>query len=201
MNIDRLKELGLTESESRTYVALLRMRHVHAGKISKAAQLNRTTTYDALERLIEKGLVTHVIESNRKTFQPVHPSKLIDRAKNMEETASEIVPELIKMYDEYGQPAEDAAMYRGKKGIKSILSDMLRFPDYVAMGPHGPFFETMKHDFISFQKRKIERGVKPRVILDESGRGTTEVQIGVAEFRFIPDKYAPFTHSFAYGDQ
>jgi sugar-specific transcriptional regulator TrmB len=202
-NVDTnlLKQIGFSESESQTYLALLRLRNAHAGKISKSSQLNRTTTYDALNRLIEKGLVTQAITNNRRTFQPIHPSQILERVKNMEETAKEIIPELTKLYDSSEKPVEETVVYCGRKGIKHILFDILKCKEYVGMGFSRYFLENMKHDFISFQKRKKELKTKARVILAESARDTEEVKIGFSNVKYIPDEYASITTSFAYGNQ
>jgi len=63
-----LEKIGLTGNESKIYLALLRHGTAKAGKISKRAGINRTTTYDALKRLLEKGLISYVVRENRKYF-------------------------------------------------------------------------------------------------------------------------------------
>lgn len=63
MNIKIFKEIGLTGTETRIYLALLSLGAAPAGKIVEEAGVYRKNAYDALNRLIDKGLVTYVIEN------------------------------------------------------------------------------------------------------------------------------------------
>ena len=51
MEIEKLQKIGLNLNEAKIYLALLELGEAQAGKISKESQINRTTTYDGLERL------------------------------------------------------------------------------------------------------------------------------------------------------
>ena len=79
--MEQLERLGLNRNEAKIYLALLDLGEAQAGQISKKAQINRTTTYDSVERLIQRGLVTYVIKANKKVFQPVHPTKILEKIK------------------------------------------------------------------------------------------------------------------------
>ena len=153
MEIEKLQKIGLNRNEAKIYLTLLKLKSAQAGKISKESQINRTTTYDSLKRLIEGGLVSFVISANKKVFKPVAPKRLLDRIKEEEETIEEILPELNSIF-EGTKEKEESEIYQGKKGIKSILQDILNYKDYVAFGSSGKFLEIMKHDFELFQKRK-----------------------------------------------
>jgi sugar-specific transcriptional regulator TrmB len=198
MDIAILERIGLSQSEAKIYLALLKLKHALAGTISKESQLNRTTTYDSLERLIEKGLVSYVVEANRKIFRPASPSRIKDKLKEQEEAAEEIIPELKRIF-EHEEEKEEAEIYRGRKGIRSILNEMLGFKHYVAFGSSGRFLEIMKHDFELFQKRKKELKINARVILAEKDKRTEQVKIAFSLFKYIPDKVSALTTTFVYG--
>ena len=85
--VSSLEKVGLTKIEARVYMVLLKHGSVKAGKIAREANLNRTTTYDALKRLLEKGLASYVIQENRKYFQPVEPQRLVEFIKEKETEA------------------------------------------------------------------------------------------------------------------
>lgn len=197
MDIEKLEKAGLTATEAKLYLALLELGSAQAGTLSKKAQINRTTTYDALERLIEKGLVTYVIQANKKVFQPVTPVRLLERLKDQERITEEILPELNEIFTKTKEK-EETFIYKGRKGIKSILDDILNYKEYAAFGSSGKFLEIMKHDFLIFQKRKKELHIKSRIILNESSRKTETVQKAYAQFRFVPDEYTSPTTTFVY---
>ena len=200
MDIEKLQKIGLNLNEAKIYLALLNIGSGQAGKISKESQINRTTTYDSLERLIEKGLVTFVIEANKKVFRPVSPERLLDQIKEKEKTMQEILPELDAVFKE-SKEKEESDIFRGRKGIKSILQDILNYKEYVAFGSSGKFMEIMKHDFIMFQKKKKELKIKSRVILSESSRKTETVRAAYTNFRFIPDEFSAPTTTFVFNDK
>jgi|SRR3989344_4536274 len=200
MQAAELKRLGLSTNESRIYLVLLELGQAQAGEISKKTQINRTTTYDAIERLIKKGLVSYVIQANKKSFKPTSPNKFIENLKEQERFVEKILPELNSLYKS-SKEAEETNTYKGRKGIKSILQDILKCKEYVAFGSAGKFLDIMKHDFIIFQKRKKELRIKSRVILNESSRKTETVKLAYTNFKFIQDEYSVPTTTFVYNNQ
>lgn len=200
MDVSNLEKLGLNTNEAKIYLALLEIGQSQAGKISKKAQINRTSVYDTIERLIEKGLVTYVIQANKKVFQPVVPRKILERLKEQEKLAEEILPEL-EIIHKSSREKEGSNIYKGKKGIKSIMWDILECKEYVAFGSGGQFLEVMGHDFLIFQKEKQKRKMKSRVILGESSRKQRIVTEAYAQFRFVDDKYMNPTTTWVYNDK
>lgn len=200
MEIAKLERLGLSTNEAKIYVTLLEIGESQAGRISKKSQINRTTTYDSIERLIDKGLITFVIQANKKIFKPIPPNKLLENIEEQEKIAKEILPELDTLYKE-SKEEEESNIYKGRKGIRSILHDILKCKDYVAFGSSGRFIDFMRHDFSLFQKRKNELNIKSRVILSDSARNTEQVKTAYATFRFIPNEYTAPTTTFVYGIQ
>ena len=200
MEAEKLQKLGLNLSEAKVYLALLQLGPSKAGKISKNAQLNRTTTYDSLETLIKKGLVSFVISANRKIFTAVPPKKFLEIIEETEKTAQELLPELDSLRNK-SKETEEANIFKGKKGIKSILNDILKHKEYIAFGSSGKFLDTMKHDFIIFQKRKKELKIKSRVILSEKVRYNDFVKKSYGNFKFIDDKYSSPIATYVYGNK
>lgn len=200
MDITKLQKIGLNLNESKIYLVLLKLGSALAGKISKESQINRTTTYDGLDRLIEKGLVTYTISANRKVFKPVSPERLFDNLKEKEKNLQEILPELNKLFKQ-SKEKEESNIYKGRKGIRSILNDILNYKEYVSFGSSGGFLEIMKHDFLIFQKEKKKLKIKSRVILPEKLRNKEIVTSAAATFRFIPNKYATPTTTWVYDNK
>lgn len=62
MNTEILKEIGMTETEIKVYIALLEQGESLASKISLKAGVERAVTYHILEKLIKKGIVSYVIK-------------------------------------------------------------------------------------------------------------------------------------------
>ncbi|MFH1722097.1 MAG: helix-turn-helix domain-containing protein [Candidatus Altiarchaeota archaeon] len=200
MDENSVMRLGLPLSQAKVYLALLRLGQTQAGRIAKKAQVNRTTTYDAIEGLIEKGLVSYVIVSSRRVFQATAPRRFLEIIKQQEQAAKDILPELETIHSQ-SKEKEEAQVYKGRKGIRAILNDILNCKEYVAFGSSGRFLEIMDHNFHQFQMAKRKKKIRAKVILQESARQSESVAIAYTTFRFIPDSYAAPTTTFIYANK
>jgi len=145
---DTLKNIGLSETETKVYLALLELGPALAGVITKKSNVNRTNVYDALERLIGKGLVSYVMSANRKKFEPVNPNRLNEMLREKQDKLDIIMHELQSKYVA-SYEKEEATIFRGKKGIKSIFEEILKEKkDLFAYGAEGRFADL----FPAYQK-------------------------------------------------
>lgn len=77
--IDQLMALGLTEYESKVYIALLGDHPATGYQIGKAAGIPRSMVYEALGRLEARGAVLKTVEEKAALYRPVSPDTLLDR--------------------------------------------------------------------------------------------------------------------------
>ena len=78
MDTKPLEEIGLTKSEIKVYLALLKLGQTTAGPIVDEAKVTRSKIYDILERLKNKGLVSHIIKESTKYFSATSPTNIIE---------------------------------------------------------------------------------------------------------------------------
>src|SRR3989338_3484937 len=90
--------LGLTETESKVYLALLKRGSSLAGKVTKETGLHRRTVYDTIERLIEKGLASYIVTNNQRYFEAIDPERLMQILKEKESILLSHLPELKGLY-------------------------------------------------------------------------------------------------------
>lgn len=196
--VSKLKFLGLTKIEAKVYIALLKLGASLAGKLSKEAQLNRTSTYDALKSLADKGLVSYVVQANRKWFKATNPEILLELLKEEEEEAQKIIPNLVAMYK---APKEEhqVTLYYGYKGIKSVFQNILREkkPNDV-IDSEGQFTEKMPYYAPHFI-REIERIKMP--IRHIVRRGVVMKPTRTTEVRYIPKATKSQSVINIYGDK
>lgn len=200
-----LKKFGLSQTEVKVYLALVELGASLAGGITKKANVNRSNCYDALQRLIERGLVSYVIKANRKYFQAETPKKFLEiikegeaELKNKEQEIKNILPQLM---EKIKTPAEkpEATIYKGKKGIKSIFEDILRHREYWVFGSSGKFKEVLEDYFILLQKRVREGKIKCKLIVSEKVRNTDIVKH--ADTRFLSKEYMTLISTIVYADK
>ncbi len=153
---EKLERVGLSQTEARIYIVLLRLGKAKAGRIAKESRLNRTSTYDGLKRLLEKGLVGYRVEANRKVFSPVQPDRLLSLIKEKEELASELVPSLMAIYTKPSEK-QNVTLYFGNRGIKTIFLDIIRERKPCSVLDSECQFTERMPDFARFFVRQTEK--------------------------------------------
>jgi Cd2+/Zn2+-exporting ATPase len=77
--IDQLIALGLTEYESKVYLALLGEHPATGYQLSKTAGIPRSMVYEALGRLEARGAALKTVEDKATLYRPVSPDTLLGR--------------------------------------------------------------------------------------------------------------------------
>jgi len=102
--IDQLQNLGLTASESKAYLAVVKSGLCTAAQIALEAQLERTEIYPLMSRLVSKGLVEETIDkpkrfraSNLQVAIPNLVQETIKRLRKLTTTAEELVNRLSSL--------------------------------------------------------------------------------------------------------
>ncbi len=83
-----LENLGFSPNEIKVYLALNDHGSSKAGKIAKIAKIDRSSCYNSLKNLIEKGLASYVCIGKVKWFQATGPKRLLAYLKEQEEDVS-----------------------------------------------------------------------------------------------------------------
>src|SRR3989344_1841487 len=199
MNIEIIKELGLTNTEIKVYLALFKIGLSLASKISKEAQTERAVTYHILHKLISKGIVSYVIKENRKYFSATDPEKLLDILKNKEEAVRELIPQLkaLKL------PIKEEPIievYKGIEGLKTVLNDILdERKDYYMIGYTGEASKRGKYWFTHWMRRRIKMKIKRNILFPDDWKGKKETMFPLTKKRFLPKGYVTPVSTFMYG--
>ena len=167
MNAITLEHIGLTKNQSLVYISLLKLGSTTAQNIIKESGMHRSRVYDSLERLQELGLVSFVVKDFKKYFQASKPEKLLDYLDEKKEIVNQILPELKKLE---GMKKEEinAFIYKGKEGIKTIHSEMLKEGKEVyVLGAKGMIFKELPYFIPNFEKERIKKKIKFTLIYDK----------------------------------
>ena len=151
---ETLKKIGLGHNESKIYLTLLKLGPCMAGKIAKESNIDRSASYDSLKALLKKGLVSYVVEANRKKFSAVNPDKLKDYLKEKEGLVDEILPSLKNMF-KTKEEKSNVTMFKGYKGIKTVFEDILhsaKGKENLVIDSSGRFEERMPYFMPHFVK-------------------------------------------------
>jgi len=181
MHYDILEEIGLTKGEISVYIALLEHGNLKSGQISKYSGVHTSKVYPILERLIQKGLASYIIENNIRLYQASDPNQIIEyihkkklRLEEQEDVFKKELPSLmIKQKLSVHKPF--ASIYEGVKGIAALFNTMLEEwqpgEEYLVFSPGDEFRnEEINTFFKKHHLRRIEKGVIVKSLSLESQR-------------------------------
>ncbi len=174
-----LEEIGLTASESKAYLALLRLGSATSGAILQDAKLNSGKIYEILESLKHKGLVAESMENGIRHFAPARPEQLLSfiAAKKkalakQEELVTTVLPQLAALRGKRVASTK-ALTFTGIKGFKAAVAEATaNTPDgaeVLAMGivqNKSAFFNRF---WEHWNQQKAERNIRTRYIYSEGG--------------------------------
>lgn len=168
-----LENIGLTEGESKVYLALLRIGSSTIGNIIKEAQVSNSKIYDILDRLNKKGLIGISSINNVKNFEAKNPTLIKELIANKEESIRKIkeeLPRLEKMYDSSEQ-MQEAEILQGINGIKNfteMILDKLEKGDIIyILGTPKEAIESLGAYFQEWHQRRAKKGIKCKILYNE----------------------------------
>jgi len=154
-----LMDLGLSQNEAKVYLTLLDLGLSTATKISYECKVHRTNVYEALERLIEKGLAKYIIKNKKKCFEASSPTNLMNILKEKQIQLQEIMPHLL-LKENLKQKATKANMYEGIKSFRLILYGLLKYEKPILVfGIPKDVPEKVSNFITMFHKERIKRKI------------------------------------------
>lgn len=132
-----LMKVGLSEKESRVYIASIKLGKSSIQKISKLSKVNRATTYVLIDTLIERGLMTTVTEGKKRYFSVESPAKLslLYEKERTELSQKEIalrylLPQLTEIFENTrGGLHSKVKFYNGEQGLKAYREELIKSKD------------------------------------------------------------------------
>jgi sugar-specific transcriptional regulator TrmB len=198
-NIEKaLENTGLSGNEVKVYLTLNKHGSMKAGKISKEAKLDRSSVYNAIKLLMEKGLVSYVLVGKVKWFQAVGPKRILEYLKEKEEDIKEILPELQETH-KANKVEGQVRLFKGIKGIKSVFLDIIRNgEDNYVFGSEGQFSENMPEFAYQFKRMKKEKKIKTYMICRKD---KPEIDVQTAYHKYLPKITESPAVTNIYGDK
>ena len=208
--INILEEFGLTEKEAKLYLALLELGQGTSSDLIKKLDYYSKTVYELFEKLIKKGLVSYVIKSNIKYFEAVNPEKFLDILKEeqdnikiKEDKIKEILPRLNKLR-EINKEKQEANIYSGKKGMKSVFEDTLKENNEILVfGGGGKSKESLGPYYKLWNKIRAKNKIKLKLLWNEDLRiKKDEIKdLDLVELKFLPKEFENPAPAMIYKDK
>lgn len=200
-----LEDLGLTPNEAKIYETLVERGESSVSDISVAAKIHRRNTYDAMQRLIDKGFCFQILSPVENHYNAVDPDKLTEIIAEKQQRLGDALPTLKKNFHKRFAP-EEAYIYRGYEGQKNIWREIIRIgKDCWNIGAKAQWFDPkLNTSRTAFFKEANRKGISFRLLLDH------EVGIRMPEFpkhypakhthRFLPKEYSTNSVVNIFGD-
>lgn len=189
MHTAQLEQIGLTKNQAAVYISLLKLGSTTAQNIIKESGLHRSRVYDSLERLEDLGLVSFVVKDFKKYFQAASPEKLLGYIEEKKEIVNQILPELKKLE---GMKKEEiaASVYKGKEGLKTIHSEMLKEgKDVYVLGAKGLIFTELPYFIPNFERERIKKKIKFILLYDK--QEVKNLEENIVKRKFFEGKVLP----------
>ena len=196
---DALIAVGLSKNETKIYLALLELGKGTVSEITRKANLNRTTGYDVLDGLVNRGLASVSGKEPKQEYIAESPDK-IEALLKREISATEehlkeiknILPELKSLHNVAGRPK--VRFYEGKQGLIDVYEDTLTSHETIlAYATVDDMHRALPNYFPEYYKRRAEKGVAIRAIIPATEIGKERASKDKEEMRetalIPPDKY------------
>ncbi len=123
-----IEKLGLTENQAKVYLALVEEGPALVSEIGQKSDLNRTTCYDVLEKLVGYGLASYASgDGSKKKYVAESPETLVtylERKKrtyqNRLEDLKDKLPELMALYKRTDKPV--IKFLEGTEAIRASIT-------------------------------------------------------------------------------
>ncbi len=193
-----LEKIGFSPNEIKVYLTLNDHRSMKAGRLSKLAHLDRSSVYNAIQMLLEKGFVSYVLVGKVKWFQAVGPKRILDYLKEQEEDVQAILPELHERHKR-NKIEGQVRLFKGIKGVKTVFLDIIRTgKDNYVYGSEGQFSGRMPEFAYQFERMKKENNIKTQLIQRKDRR---EIDVKLSEHRYLPNLSESPAVTNIYGDK
>ena len=207
-----LAKIGLDNNEIKIYLTLLKEGSLLAGTIADKTQIHRRTVYDALNKLLRKGIITYSILNGKKHFQAVNPDRLLlflkEKKTRIEEEEKEVTNILSRLNELFKTPKTriHAEIFTGKEGVKSVMELILKErKEWLTIGSTGKGPEILQYYLTHFAKRREKAKIKRKVLIAATKEGQdyfTELKKQkFVQIKFLPGNIKQPQTIWVFGDK
>jgi len=198
MEIKALRDIGLSEGETKVYMALIKLGQTKTGALAKEASVSSSKVYKILDRLEKKSLVGHIIIGKIKFFSATDPNRLLDYVDDKEkelDKQKEVIKNLIPQLEtqkKISQQDTEMTMYEGLTGIKHLFLNMLDELNpgeeyFVLNADYGNNPAGLKAWFQKYHTMRSKKKVKVNMLASHKTKGNLVPATSInSAIRYLP---------------
>ncbi|KKT00261.1 MAG: Transcriptional regulator, TrmB [Candidatus Nomurabacteria bacterium GW2011_GWF2_43_8] len=185
-----LLEIGFSAKEADVYLATLVLGRGTASKIAREARIARTTVYDILGSLFDKGLVTLTGKEPKQEYVAESPNQLREyilgefnkKQKDLKKADSTLIPQLKSIHNIENHPK--VMFYEGREGLERVYEDTLTSHEPIrAYASVGDMNIGLPGYFPGYFKRRAGKGIAIRAIIPDTEAGLERKTFDKEEMR------------------
>ena len=192
-----LESIGLDDKEAQLYLAGLQLGSAPASDYARRATINRITTYNVLELMVQKGYMTTVKKVRAKWYAPVAPEYIALEARKNAEALERAVPELRSLQGaKYRKPR--VRFFEGWEGVRHVYEDTLTAQSELLNFANSAVVRTFWPNYDEeYVAQRVKRGIHLRGIAPDDAAGRRvhgEDKEKMREIRLVPASDFDFTN-------
>lgn len=157
----QLTQFGLDEKEAKVYLAALEMGVINIQGLVKKSGIKRSTVYEMIKNLKEKGLMSVTTKGARKLYVATSPENIKRMLSEKQQLFKDIMPELMAISN-IGFDKPKIKFYEGIEGLREIYWDALNIKSKMAywISPIQSIFDTVGKEFLEkYVEIKAKKGL------------------------------------------
>ncbi len=164
-----LNVTGLTKNQLEIYQGLIKYGPSNLSDITRFTGKYRSNTLDALDHLIDKGLVVTSYNSKRKVYHANPPSKIEDMYQKNLEKVKIFTKQLEELSNNLEEPKIEVLF--GKIGLKSVLDDELKTGKTINVMQSSEDVENKAGSYLEISRNKrVEQRIEMRIIYNQADK-------------------------------
>lgn len=187
MELNKLKEIGLTEGEIKVYEALLNLGECTKSNLAKKSGISPSNIYDVTNRLSEKGIISKVEKNGVIHFSPANPKQIMSFLNNKEKDiqnekniVSEILPFLLSKYNKVKEKV-NVEVFNGWNGMRTVFEDLIEQcnkndENYVFGASKGKNEKQADNFFIKYSQIRAKKGIRTKIIFNEELKNSERIK-------------------------
>lgn len=209
MNTDlneTLRNIGLTFKEAEIYLAALELGPSSILAISKHTHIHRTLIYQAVEKLVERGLIVKAPKKKLVLYAAIDPHDLVNYIQKKEIEVQRALPDFLAIMQS-GTAHPQVTFYKGRAQLRQLYRSTLDCKSKViwAYFPSLSMQQILgKEEMDVIIRERIRRKINLRVIRAEQWEVefTTyqETDSALRDVRFLTPEFSPRMGLYIFDD-
>ncbi len=202
MNEDVLVEIGLNHSEAKIYLALVHDGLSTVTKIAGTTKLHRANIYDALKKLISRGLATYMQKEGVSYYEAVEPRALVNILREKEQHLTAILPQL-ELSKRLAEKKGEAFIVEGLTGLFNEMYNLLQYNDDILVyGIPKSVPEIVRTKITHFHKERLAKNINMLHIYNHDAKDRIKFlnKMKLTQAKFLPESFDSQVSTWACGE-